>query len=262
MRGACLVLARPPGREERILTDLVSTGRDVAATIDSSSYAPSERTLPPSVATFVADSLEEDILAGRIAPGAPLHQLDLAAAFGVSRVPVREALHMLLERQLAVRLPRKGVIARPITRQSVRDVFAARRVLDAEATRLAAARLGPADLAALEAVIARQREAAQAQDLAAALATDRAFHTTIWGACGNGVLAGLLAAVWRMARQAHSFGWRAPNWPDRSIARHERILAGLRAGTGEDAVRSTLAAIDAAESDILTRLQDSRKGEP
>jgi DNA-binding GntR family transcriptional regulator len=241
------------------VTDLSLDGTD-GASLDGPRQ--SGRPLPPTVAAFVADALEEDILAGRIAPGAPLHQLDLAAAFGVSRVPVREALHMLLERQLAVRVPRKGVIARPITVQGVRDVFAARRILDAEATRLATARMGPAEIASLEAIIERQRMAARAHDLAVSLATDRTFHATIWGACGNDVLAGLLAALWRMARQAHSVGWRAPDWPDRSIARHERIVAGLRAGDADEAVRRTLAAIDASERDILTRLQGRRKGEP
>jgi DNA-binding GntR family transcriptional regulator len=159
-------------------------------------------------------------------------------------------------------MPRKGVIARPITLQSVRDVFAARRVLDSEATRLAAARIGPAEIAALERIIERQREAARTRDLTTALAADRSFHAAIWDACGNDVLVGLLAAVWRMARQAHSFGWRAPSWPDRSIARHEQIVAGLRTGNAEEAVRSTLAAIDASERDILARLQDTGKREP
>jgi DNA-binding GntR family transcriptional regulator len=236
------------------MTDLLF-GNDGGVRFDGP--APAERPLPPTVATFVADSLEEDILAGRIAPGTPLHQLDLAAAFGVSRVPVREALHMLTERQLAVRVPRKGVIARPITVQSVRDVFAARRVLEAEVTRLAAGKIGAVDVEQLEAIMERQRAAARAQDLSASLATDRAFHATIWRACGNDVLVELLSQVWRMTRQAHGVGWRVPSWSDRSISRHAHIVAALRTGNTGETVRSALAAIDAAEQEILIQVSAS-----
>ena len=112
---------------------------------------------PPGVATHIADTLEEAILSGRLAPGTALLQLDLAAHFGVSRVPVRDALAILEQRQLAVRVPRRGVMVRPITPEGVRAVFAARRLLEAAVTRLAAERLTPADLAELERVLVAQR---------------------------------------------------------------------------------------------------------
>src|SRR5690349_14068604 len=116
-------------------------GAHVEGMVTQSSYE-----LPPNVATFVADRLEEQILDGKRAPGSPLLQLDLVAEFGVSRVPVRDALALLEQRHLAVRVPRKGVIVRPVTRQSVRDVFASRRLIEAEIARLAVGRVEEADL--------------------------------------------------------------------------------------------------------------------
>jgi DNA-binding GntR family transcriptional regulator len=93
-------------------------------------------------------------------------------------------------------------------------------------------------------------------------AAGRAVHGAIWHACGNAVLIGLLGAVWRVSRQAHSFGWRVPNWSDRSIAGHERILAGLRAGDADETIKHTLAAIDAAEHEILARVDGNGGHEP
>jgi DNA-binding GntR family transcriptional regulator len=206
------------------------------------------------VATFVADSLEQSILNGQIAPGTPLLQLDLAGAFGVSRVPVRDALAILEQRDLAVRVPRKGVIGRPITAQSVRDVSAVRRLLEAEAVRLAGPRLTLAALARLEETVDAQRRAVAANDQSAARHADHDFHSVIWQECGNEVLHDLLASVWRRALQARSYGQRSPGWGERFVARHERILAALRQGDAAHAVAAAMAAVDAAEAETLAQL--------
>lgn len=217
--------------------------------------------LPPNVATSVADALEERILDGQLAPGAALLQLDLAAAFGVSRVPVRDALAILEQRRLAVRVPRKGVIVQPITAQGVRDLFAARRLLEVEITRLAVPRLTTADVAALEATVARQRTAAATRDLATMRAADREFHATIWRACGNAVLEELVVDIWRRALQARSYGHRLPDWGERSIARHGRILAAIRRADVEGATAAAVGAVEAAEAEILTQLDGAARSE-
>ncbi len=214
--------------------------------------------LPPSVATFVADAIEEQILNGQRAPGAPLLQLDLAAEFGVSRVPVRDALAVLEQRHLAVRVPRKGVIVRPITELGVRNVFAARRVLEEAITRLAAPLVGTTELTALDGIVARQRAANTARDRTAVRAADREFHSLIWRTSENEVLEELARAVWLRALQARSFGYRLPSWGEKSIERHERIVAALRAGDVEGAVEATLAAVDDAEREILAQVTEAQ----
>ncbi|HEX2035651.1 MAG TPA: GntR family transcriptional regulator [Chloroflexota bacterium] len=218
---------------------------------------PSEYDLPPNVATFVADRLEEEILDGRRAPGSPLLQLDLVAEFGVSRVPVRDALALLEQRHLAVRLPRKGVIVRPVTPRSVRAVFAARRLLEAEITRLAVHAITDGDLATLEAIVERQRAAG---DLRAVRAADRDFHATIWRACGNEVLEELVETVWRRALQARSVGHRTPGWSEKSLARHERIVQALRRRDAQAAVAAAVDAVDGAEAEILAQLGAPESG--
>src|SRR5688572_710784 len=211
--------------------------------------------LPQSVALFVADQVEAQILGGQRAPGAPLHQLDLAAEFGVSRVPVRDALAVLEQRHLAERLPRKGVIVRPVTVEGVRAVFAARRLLEAEITRLATERIGAAGLTDLAAIVAKQRGASRARDLTALGATDREFHSVIWQACGNEVLEELVRTVWLRALAARAVGHRVPGWGEKSIERHERIVDGLKRRDAMAAVAAAIAAVDAAEAEILTQLE-------
>jgi len=61
-----------------------------------------------NVAQFIAQKLEEMILIGTLAPGQHLVQTDIATQFGVSRLPVRDALRILEKRELAVTKPRHG----------------------------------------------------------------------------------------------------------------------------------------------------------
>jgi DNA-binding GntR family transcriptional regulator len=203
----------------------------------------------------VADQLEEQILGGQRAPGAPLNQLDLAAEFGVSRVPVRDALAVLEQRHLAVRVPRKGVIVRPVTPEGVRSVFAARRLLEAEITRLAVHRMGREEVMELDRIVGAQRAALRARDLAGLRATDREFHSVIWRACGNDVLEELVRTVWLRALAARAVGHRVPDWGERSIERHVRIVDGLKRREADAAVGATLGAVDAAEAEILVQLE-------
>ena len=60
------------------------------------------------------DAMREAILTGRYAPGTRLVQDDLAAAFGVSRIPLREALRRLEGEGLVVISPNRGAIVRPL----------------------------------------------------------------------------------------------------------------------------------------------------
>ena len=219
-----------------------------------------EYDLPPNVATFVADRLEDQILDGRRAPGSPLLQLDLVEEFGVSRMPVRDALALLEQRHLAVRVPRKGVIVRPVSPRSVRALFAARRLLEREITRLAVEGITEDDVAALATIVDRQRAAGAAGDLKAVRAADRDFHATIWHACGNEVLEELVETVWRRALQARSVGHKTPGWSEKSLARHERIVHALWRRDAEAAIAAVRDAVDSAEAEILVQL--ASQGDP
>jgi DNA-binding GntR family transcriptional regulator len=75
-----------------------------------------------SLSTAIADRLAEMIHAGALKPGEHLVQTGLAERFGVSRVAVRDALAQLRQRGLAVNVPRKGTIVRPLSCKTVRDL--------------------------------------------------------------------------------------------------------------------------------------------
>ncbi|HUN75331.1 MAG TPA: GntR family transcriptional regulator [Steroidobacteraceae bacterium] len=81
----------------------------------------------------VAARVREKILAGEYAPGAPLLQDSIAAEFGVSKIPVREALVQLRAEGLVDVFAHRGFQVRPISAEEVQEVFSLRIAIEPEA---------------------------------------------------------------------------------------------------------------------------------
>ena len=208
----------------------------------------------PNVATSIADSLTEMILSGQLQPGTRLVQTDLAELFGVSRVPVRDALHLLRQRQLAVPGPGLGLIVRPLSSAMVRHIFAMRRLLEIEAAKQSIERLSDADFLRMESTIARQRAAVAARDLKEARASDEQFHRIIWERSGNPLLQQYIEQCWMQMLQARGYAQLTPGWGTRSITGHEQIVAALRAGDADETERQVRRAIDEGEAESLRQM--------
>ncbi|MDF1791346.1 MAG: GntR family transcriptional regulator [Thalassobaculaceae bacterium] len=85
---------------------------------------------PRTASEFVQRALRAAILDGRIPPGTPLRQEALAAAFDVSRMPVREALRQLEAQALLDFTPHKGAVVAEISAQDQADTYLIRRALE------------------------------------------------------------------------------------------------------------------------------------
>src|SRR6202165_4723685 len=85
----------------------------------------------------LVDALRDGILTGRYAPGTRLVQEDLAVAFGISRIPLREALRRLEGEGLVVISPNRGAIVRPLSPKDVVDLYDLRLALEGLALRRA-----------------------------------------------------------------------------------------------------------------------------
>ncbi|WP_245472263.1 GntR family transcriptional regulator [Rhizobium jaguaris] len=99
---------------------------------------------------FIAEQLEEAVINGAIPAGSRLDEASIATQFGVSRTPVREALHILCGRGLAAREPYKGVVVTQISAQRIDEMFEAMAELEATCGRLASHRMTMSERAELE----------------------------------------------------------------------------------------------------------------
>ncbi|ACA19364.1 transcriptional regulator, GntR family [Methylobacterium sp. 4-46] len=135
--------------------------------------------------------LKGDILALRLKPGEALNEAALCAEFGIGRTPVNKALHRLMHEGLVRILPRKGVLVQPLSMDEFAQLVEVRRLTEPACAARAAERIGAADLARLDAVLA-EAPAAPSPDLDPIIEADRRFHAAIAAASGNRVLAEVL----------------------------------------------------------------------
>ena len=98
--------------------------------VDFASLAAASGDRPRTASEFVQRALRAAILDGRIPPGTPLRQEALAAAFDVSRMPVREALRQLEAQALLEFTPHKGAVVAEISAQDQADTYLIRRALE------------------------------------------------------------------------------------------------------------------------------------
>lgn len=194
--------------------------------------------LTDAIAPQLATILRDDIAQMRLQPGSALSEKDIAARYGVSRQPVREAFIKLSEAGLVEIRQSRGTY---VTKISVRDVANARFVreaLEAEMARNAAQLVRPEHIVALRGLIDRQGRAAGAGDFATFNHWDEEFHRTIAGIVSNNF-------AWRIieAARLQTDRVRLLSLPDASpldllIGQHADIIARLEAGDGEGAARS------------------------
>jgi DNA-binding GntR family transcriptional regulator len=98
----------------------------------------------------VFDNLKQAVIRGNIAPGEWLVESHIADMLGISRTPVREALHKLERERLIERQPRGGFIVLGLNRDDIEETFGIRSVLEGYAASLATIRHQPKELRALE----------------------------------------------------------------------------------------------------------------
>lgn len=220
-----------------------------------------------SLTEQVYDALKREILTARLRPSQPLIENELAARFGVSKTPIREALRLLVQDGWIVVLPRKGYLVAPLSLEDVREVFALRLMLEPQVTGDAAVR-GSADLVArlrraaaggadaLQPIGPRNEEPSYQSTMRAA----RAFHLTVAGAAGNSrllrVLEALLDEVERLLHLMPQLGDHVTAMVE--PAAHERIIAAIEAGDAEQAaahMRDHLAEVSRILVDAFGRVR-------
>jgi DNA-binding GntR family transcriptional regulator len=129
---------------------------------------------------LVQSALMEDILSNRYVPGQRLFEGELAATYGVSRAPVREAVRGLEAQGLVRSVSNKGIVVSRLSPDEIREVYELRCVLEPMAGRLAASQIGEEALHRLHAVIEQMDEALD--DPKHWLTLNSTFHVTFYEA--------------------------------------------------------------------------------
>lgn len=172
----------------------------------------------------VAAALREHILRGALRAGARIDQDQIAEDFGVSRLPVREALIMLEGEGLIHNIPRRGAFVADLTRMDIRDHFVVYGAVARLATERATPLLSAETLDELERILDELDEAADPADQER-LNSD--FHSMINRHCASRRLR-FVAKQLSGSIQVRFFTMQ-PEWRDVAQKQHREILAALRA---------------------------------
>jgi DNA-binding GntR family transcriptional regulator len=187
--------------------------------------------------------LQEAILSGELAPGAPLRLERLAEVLDMSPMPVREAIRQLERLGFAEHVPHRGARVSLLSVEDLRDTYDVRLALEGLAVRHAAERFSAEHAAAaaqrLEAHVRAHRDG----DVRLARELHAEFHLGIYAASGSRWLPRLIRPIWENSER-----YRAASLPGRgSLERrrheHQRILDACRAhapGEAEAALRAHL----------------------
>ncbi len=205
---------------------------------------------PSTTAERVADAVREEVVEGRLRPGARLPEQSLCTALGVSRNTVREALSQLVSERVLVREANRGVfVARP-DRDAVRDVYRARRIIEPAAVRHGEA-FDPARLAAVRAAVDEGVAAAAAAGWTGVASANQHFHRALVALAGSPRLdqqMALLLAEMRLVFHRMS-GVREFHEP--YLERNAEICALLEAGDRAGAADAVASYLDDAEAQLL-----------
>lgn len=183
--------------------------------------------------------IRQAIMAGRLAPGERIVATTIAAAAGVSRIPVMQALRRLESDGFVRITPHKDVVVTSLSAGEFRERFLMMAALESLCVREARERITPELIGRLRALQKEMAVSRTAGDAARAVAADSEFHRLLWEASGLRQVVQTLQNIWdrgeyyRVIMHARRGGFARE-----SLAEHELILRALEERNFEQAARA------------------------
>ncbi|MHA1566187.1 MAG: GntR family transcriptional regulator [Alphaproteobacteria bacterium] len=215
---------------------------------------------PLPVAPLLRDTLQERvyrqlsdlILDGEIVPGQSVKIQALAEAFGVSAMPVREALKRLTAAKALTVVSGRSIGIPLLTIDRLIDLRRVRTEIESIAAEWAAPNINEAGIKALADQLTRMESATASGDVKGYLRANRAFHFIVYAAAGSDTLLSIIESLWLQISPYFNLLHGSENY-SASNEQHQAMLNAIRAGDKSALVAAVRADIDGAY-DLLTTL--------
>lgn len=198
--------------------------------------------------------LRDDILRGRIRFGDRLRIHDLASRYGVSHMPVREALRVLAGEGLIVTEPNRGAHLRPVDRAFVEDLFDIRAAIEMMLARRAAERRSPEQLLQLIDIERTLEGHVERGEYATIPAVNRDFHLVVNQAAGNPGALSLVDGQWLLVAALWNEVGNPPARFQSVVDDHRHLIVAIERRDGAGAAALMGAHIEKARQDLLARM--------
>jgi DNA-binding GntR family transcriptional regulator len=194
-------------------------------------------------------ALQEDIVLGRLAPGARLVEEELTERFHTKRHVLREAFIELERFGLIERRPNRGASVRQLTLEDVNQIYAVREILE----RAAAAQIAfdQKHYQVIEGAQKRHDAAVEAGDAKAVFRANFEFHEALFAACGNPYLAAAIDDFRRKTHVVWSYAIVKPEYFRNAQREHRAMLRALREGDRRRLIELCAAHLDISRQAYL-----------
>ena len=206
----------------------------------------------------VYQGVYDAVLDARLPPGARLPEASLGAIFGVSRIVVRKALGRLAHEHIVTREPNQVARVASPSIAETRDIFNARRLLEAEVVRQLATCITDDQSRELRAALARERDAHHAGQHELRVRRSIDYHILLTAFCRNSVYRRFLREL--VSRTSLTVAlYKSPGAaPCYMEGEHEAIAEAVMQGEGERAARLAVEHLDALEATLDLSPREAR----
>jgi DNA-binding GntR family transcriptional regulator len=186
-----------------------------------------------SLGQMVYENLRQTIVRGSIAPGTRLVESQIATAQGISRTPVREAIHKLERERFIERLPHGGFSVLELSREEIVETFGIRSVLEGYAARLAAIKHQPGHLKRLKKKIDEFQRLLDAKHLKGLPQVNTEFHDLLYALSNSPRLIRMIDALRDHIYRYRQIILKEAGQAQTSNADHRLILESIRTRDAE-----------------------------
>lgn len=205
--------------------------------IDPESTRIASNKLRRSAVERVSEELRDAIVDGRLRPGERLRQASIAAEYGTSRIPVREALRQLASEGLVVLQTDAGARVARLDLEELDEIHLLRELLEPFAIARSAPHLTDDQLAGFATLVEEMERVADPVDLRPWLALDREFHLATFSAAPMPRLRRLIESLWNATQHYRRVYTLLPQRLEIAHAEHRLLLEALDRRDPEDADR-------------------------
>jgi len=190
----------------------------------------------------VAERLRQQIFNRELEPGSWIDEQKIAAAYGISRTPLREALKVLAVEGLVTMKLRRGAYVTEMSHTDVAQVYHLMALLESDAAGRVAAAAKPEQIAELQAL--HDRLEAQADQRDAFFATNEQFHLRLLALAGNRWSAQIVQDLRKVMKLNRHLSLFKQGRLGESLAEHRAVMAAIAAGNAVEATRLMRAHFD------------------
>jgi len=190
-----------------------------------------------SLGEHVFESLKHSIVTGKISSGEWLVESHVAETLGISRTPVREAIHKLEREGLIERQPRGGFTVLGLTRNDIEETFGIRCVLEGYAARLAAVKHNEEELEALEKKIEEFQNALDRKKMNLLPAINTEFHDLLYSLGKSPKLISIINGLRDQIYRFRKMNLKEEKFAATSNQDHIQMLQSIRKRNAQDAER-------------------------